>query len=144
MHRSLFIYIGLFLHVCGMGWLRCVGSIKLYVSFAEYSLFYRALLQKRPIILSILLTVATPYLLTSSSILRSSSCVYVCEWVHIHIYLNASIYICVNICRYVYIYVYEFIYIPTEMELDLAQQLYRHQTSDPASLFIFTCLFSCQ
>ena len=45
-----------------MGWLRSVESIKLWVSFAEYRLFYRALLQKRPIILSILLTVATPYL----------------------------------------------------------------------------------
>jgi len=33
-----------------MGWLRSVGSIKLYTSFAEYRLFYRALLQKRPII----------------------------------------------------------------------------------------------
>ena len=44
-----------------MGWLRSVGSIKLQVSFAEYCLFYRALLQKRPVILSILLTKATPY-----------------------------------------------------------------------------------
>jgi len=44
-----------------MGWLRSVGSIKLKVSFAEYRLFYRSLLQKRPIILSILLTKATPY-----------------------------------------------------------------------------------
>ena len=43
-----------------MGWLRSVGSIKLHVSFAEYPLFCRALLQKRPIILSILLTKATP------------------------------------------------------------------------------------
>ena len=43
------------------GWLRLVGSIKLHISFAEYRLFYRALLQKRPIILSILLTEATPY-----------------------------------------------------------------------------------
>jgi len=33
-----------------MGWLRLVGSIKLQVSFAEYCLFYRAFLQKRPII----------------------------------------------------------------------------------------------
>jgi len=31
-----------------MGCLRSVGSIKSYVSFAEYRLFYRALLQKRP------------------------------------------------------------------------------------------------
>jgi len=33
-----------------MGWLQSVGSIKLQVSFAEYCLFYRALLQKRPIV----------------------------------------------------------------------------------------------
>jgi len=45
-----------------MGWLRFVGSLKLQVSFAEYCLFYRALLQKRPIILRSLLIVATPYL----------------------------------------------------------------------------------
>ena len=32
-------------------WLRLVGSSKLQVSFAEYSLFYRALLQKRHIVL---------------------------------------------------------------------------------------------
>jgi len=32
--------------VFGMGWLRLVGSLTFYVSFAEYSLFYRALLQK--------------------------------------------------------------------------------------------------
>ena len=47
-----------------MGWLRSVGSIKLNgcaAKFAEYHLFNRALLQKRPIILSILLTEATPY-----------------------------------------------------------------------------------
>jgi len=31
-----------------MEWLRLVGSSKLQVSFAEYSLFNRALLQKRP------------------------------------------------------------------------------------------------
>ena len=45
----------------GMGWLRLVGSFKSHVSFAEYSLFYRALLQKRPIIWRSLLIVATPY-----------------------------------------------------------------------------------
>jgi len=44
-----------------MGWLRLVGSLKLQVSFAEYSLFYWALLLKRPIILRSLLIVATPY-----------------------------------------------------------------------------------
>jgi len=45
-----------------MGWLRLVGSLKLHISFAEYSLFYRAFWQKRPMILRSLLIVATPYL----------------------------------------------------------------------------------
>jgi len=49
--------------VIPMGWLRSVRSIKLQVSFAEYRLFYMALLQKRPIILSILLTKATLYVI---------------------------------------------------------------------------------
>jgi len=44
-----------------MGWQRLVGSLKLEVSFAEYRLFYRALLQKRPMILRSLRIVATPY-----------------------------------------------------------------------------------
>jgi len=44
----------------GMGWLRSVASLQLQVSFAEYRLFDRTLLQKRPISLSILLTEATP------------------------------------------------------------------------------------
>jgi len=49
-----------------MGWLRVAGSLKSQVSFAEYSLFYRALLQKRLIILRSLLIVATPYGLRAS------------------------------------------------------------------------------
>jgi len=44
-----------------MGLLRLVGSLKLWVIFVEYRLFYRALLQKRPTILRSLLTEATPY-----------------------------------------------------------------------------------
>ena len=42
-------------------WLRLVNSLRLQISFAEYRLFYRDLLQKRPIILRSLLSVATPY-----------------------------------------------------------------------------------
>ena len=44
-----------------MGQLRLVDSFKIQVSFAAYSLFYKVLLQKRPIILRSLLIVATPY-----------------------------------------------------------------------------------
>jgi len=46
---------------CTMGWLRLVGSLKLYISLKNIGLFCRALLQKRPIILRSLLTIATPY-----------------------------------------------------------------------------------
>ena len=44
-----------------MGWLRLVGCLKIQVSLQNTGLFCRALLQKRPIFLSILLIVATPY-----------------------------------------------------------------------------------
>ena len=45
------------------GWLWSVGSMKLYVSFAKEPYKRDNILQKRPVILSILLTVAAPYLL---------------------------------------------------------------------------------
>ena len=44
-----------------MGWLRLVGSLKLYVSFAKELYKRDDILQKRPIILRSLLVVATPY-----------------------------------------------------------------------------------
>jgi len=44
-----------------MGWLQLVGSIKLQVSFAKETYKRDNILRKWPIILSILLTVATPY-----------------------------------------------------------------------------------
>jgi len=49
-------------HRQDMGWLWLAGSMQLMVSLARYSLLYRSLLQKRPIILSILLNEATPYM----------------------------------------------------------------------------------
>jgi len=48
----------IFIH---MGWLLLVGSIKLHVSFANEPFERDDILQKKHIILSILLTVATPY-----------------------------------------------------------------------------------
>jgi len=47
-----------------MGWLWFVGSIKLKVSFAKEPYKKDYILQKRPIISSILLTVATPYVMS--------------------------------------------------------------------------------
>jgi len=47
-------------HITHMGWLRLVGSLKLCISVENIGLCYRALLQKRPIILKSLLAEATP------------------------------------------------------------------------------------
>ena len=47
--------------ISSMGWLQLVGCLKVQVSLQNTGLFCRALLQKRPIFLSILLIVATPY-----------------------------------------------------------------------------------
>jgi len=44
-----------------MGWLRLVGSLKLYDSFAKEAYKREDLLQKRDMILRSLLLVATPY-----------------------------------------------------------------------------------
>ena len=65
-----------------MEWFRLVGSLKLHVSFAEYRLFYRALLQRGPVIWRSLLIVATPYCnLTSQSFFHPirSSITYPCN-----------------------------------------------------------------
>jgi len=45
----------------GVGWLWLVGSIKLQVAFAKEPYKRENILQKKPIIQSILLTVANPY-----------------------------------------------------------------------------------
>jgi len=63
-YMCVYVYIHMYICVCTyercMGWLGLVGSLKLQISFAEYSLVYRALLQKRPIIFRSLLIEATP------------------------------------------------------------------------------------
>jgi len=58
-----------------MGWLRLVGSLKLQVSFAEYSLFYRALLQKRPM-----------SHMGMSQVIRTNESCHICVWVMSHIW----------------------------------------------------------
>ena len=74
-HRYVCMYMNtdthvffVFNHICvytslPMGWLRLVGSLKFYVSFAKESHKRDYILQQRPIILRGLLIVATPYVL---------------------------------------------------------------------------------
>jgi len=97
-----------------MGWLRLVGSLKLYVSFAEYRHFYRALLQKRPIILRRLLIVATPpYTQGLCWIVRLFSNTYMYvhvsppKYTYIHISVYRPKYTYPHICIYeIYIEIY--------------------------------------
>ena len=56
-----------------MRWLWWVGSIKLQVSFAKETYKRDDILQKRPIILSILLTVATAYHVCSEGVMSQVS-----------------------------------------------------------------------
>jgi hypothetical protein len=50
------------------------------VSFAEYRIFYRALLQKRPIIVRSILSVATPYHFVDEMILYGESLQGIQSW----------------------------------------------------------------
>jgi len=108
--------------VTHMGWLRLVGSLKIWVSFAEYCLFYRAFLQKRPLILRSLLIEATPYVWHDSFIWVTRLIhmdTGVCWWtrayqtlsvnklnrnVWITIYIHIDLYIYTQI-GYIYIYI---------------------------------------
>ena len=65
-----------YLYYADMGWLWLVGSMKLQVSFAKEPYKRDTVLQKRPIILSILLTVATPQ--KGGSVCCSACCIAVC------------------------------------------------------------------
>ena len=67
-----------------MGWLQVVGFFKFYISFAEYRLFYRALLQKRPTILRSLIIEANPY--------KGDQSVY------IYVYVRLCMCLCVCVC----------------------------------------------
>ena len=89
-----------------MGWLRLVGSFKLQVSFAEYSLFYRALLQKRLIILRSLLVVATPYRYIITHItIEINAHEYVIKYIFEIEYTNPVLCVCRCVCVCVCVYV---------------------------------------
>ena len=87
-----YTYIYTCMYVDGRVHLECYAVAT--VSFAEYRLFYRSLLQKRPIILSILLTVATPYAFDIQSHLYTDTTYrYTHTYTCIHAYTNMVIYV---------------------------------------------------
>jgi len=114
LNASWHIYECVMAHVCisrgtPMGWLRLVSSLKLQVSFAEYSLFYRALLQKRPIILRSLLIAATPYeyVMTRSCVYHNTPASYDAWYMRVH----ASLHMYECVMAHVYMRFICFIYV---------------------------------
>ena len=84
-HKSVILHIKESCHAWMsrvMGWLRLVGSFKLYVSFAKEPYERDYFLQKKPMILRSLLTVATPY----------HTCECQEQYVHKHVYMKFSVF----------------------------------------------------
>ena len=67
-----------------MAWLRLVGSLKLQVSFTEYHLFHKALLQTRPTILRSLVNEATPYRCTQHKHTHTHAHTHTHTHTHLH------------------------------------------------------------
>jgi len=134
----IYIYISTHLYVhthIHMGWLRLVGSIKLKDFFAEYRLFYRALLQKRPIISSILLSVATPYSASDTSCVSTYKksvhmytliYIYICICTHLYVYI--FIYTYIRTYSHTFMYIYKYIYTPTSA-FQIVKRVYLHTYS---------------
>ena len=105
-----------------MGRLWWVGLLNLQVSFAKKPYKRDNILQKRPIILSILLTVATPYLYVSQTLYSRNSatvgmqwwsraqefgvCVCVCVCACVVVCVCAWVYVCVCVWGRVWLCVY--------------------------------------
>ena len=78
--------------------LRLVGSLKLQVSFAEYSLFYWALFQKRLIILRSILIVATPYTPACHQKVHLHACIHASIHTYIHVRMLPHMHACTHAC----------------------------------------------
>jgi len=112
-----------------------VGSLKLQVSFAEYRLVYRALLQKRPMISRSLLlqrhTLTLSFkprvllgyricILSWKYMLRClEGCVLLCHALLLAIYIYIYIYVYICICIYIHMYVHIYIYIHMHTYIDI-------------------------
>ena len=94
-----------------MGWLWLVSSLKSQVSFAEYHLFYRALLQKRPKTSRSLLIVATAELLSRPSSLRMYIYTHTYKFLGVCIYMQLHTYTCTQKIMSVSVYTSIWIYI---------------------------------
>jgi len=123
----IYIYVYVYEYIYVYIHMYIVGLIKLQVSFAEYCLIYRALLQKRPIILSMLLTKATSYRYTrDQTTAHCNTLQHTATHCNTHagvlyIVTTDDMYVCaqanIHICMYVYVYIYtHYVYTYTHMQ----------------------------
>ena len=131
-----------------MGWLWLVGSIKLQVSFAKEPYKTDDILQKRTIILSILLTVATPY---SSNESHRRDRYHVANpkgeallWVSFHLYtgLFSFVYRSLFICMQVSFHLYAGLFLFVCRSLFTCIQISFHLYTGLFS-FVYRSLFVC-
>ena len=136
------VYVCVYVSVCiylwpvdeNMGWLRLVGSLELQVSFAEYSLFYRALLQKGPIILRSLLIEATPYL----HCLQRQGIMYLQALIYLKYTLSP---LSLQMGNHVYIYVWTLIYFQALIYLHLQRYSSISRRSSISNVHYLNCLW---
>jgi len=92
----IYVYIYIYIHIfCELDlhvFTDVVAQLKLYVSFAEYSLFYRALLQKRPIIYRCVCELCNYDEYMYVHMYTMNICVFTCVHTHIiHMNIHISI-----------------------------------------------------
>jgi len=129
-----------------MGWLRLVGSLKLWVSFVKEPYKRDYVLQKRPIILRSLIIVATPYVYPHTC---------VSKYIHVYAYIYIGmIYIYVNIwwisCTHTFIcicvhirictYTHTHINIQIHLSIDLHMRIHWNV---PVIFHCSACTFVC-
>jgi len=109
-----------------------ISRLKLQVYFAEYSLFYRALLQKRPIILRSLLIVATPYVPISLVVSVSMS-----------VSMSVRVRVCVRVCVFVCVYVCAFVCTRLHLSLCVYVAVYSHTCVRVCGSVVYTlCVYA--
>ena len=127
-----------------MGWLRLVGSLKFYVSFAKEPYKRDYILQKRPIILKSLLVVATPYRYLCSE-RQSHRFLCSCIWRYLCSYICTGAWICMsgkNVYIYIYtcVYMYTYLYIYIYIHISMYVYIYIYICTN---MFIYIYLYIC-
>jgi len=112
MSHSLYMYIYILCVLilsAAMGWLRLLGSLKVWVSFEKEPYKRDDILKKRPIIFRSLFIVATLYLFMCLSFCVSvflCVCLFVCLSFYVSVFLCVCLFMCLSFCASVFLRVF--------------------------------------